>query len=540
MSKKTEFLWWALALLVVALAYFSGLFIDLTGDSGLYAAISKQMVESGDWFNLKINGQPYDQKPHLFFWLAGLGISLFGNSNFAFKLFPFIYGLAGIYFTYRLGKLFYGEKSGKFAALIVATSQLFFLYFFDLHTDTVLQANVILAMWQLAAYLQNKKAIHFVFGFVGVGLAMFTKGPVGAVIPFLAVLFYLLAQKDFRQLFHPKWILGILIAFAVTSPALWHLYKSFGPEGLKFFFITNNVGRITGSYAGSSTDYLFYIHTLLWAFLPWTLIVVLTIFSEIKSWFGNGGNKAKSLFLLGSVLVLLVVLSVAKGKAPNYILLAFPAISVLAGERVRKISESQAQHKNLIKSHEILAVLMFLFFAGSGFILRFETSPVFLILVVIGAIAFVVLLSRLAQISGRFLLLTVIAAGFLNLFLNAKAIPQFYSYQGARKALEIYTEKRGPADTLVNLHLEEYQLYFWSEATVKAFPGWDNFYEFVKKEGSWVYTDKKGLEVVKELTPGIEKVYPVPQIGMNRIIPAFIFPTTRQSALKPHYLIKVR
>jgi len=56
-----------IAFLLVILAWISGLFIDLTGDSGLYAAISRQMVESGDWLNLKINGEPYVQKPHLFF-----------------------------------------------------------------------------------------------------------------------------------------------------------------------------------------------------------------------------------------------------------------------------------------------------------------------------------------------------------------------------------------------------------------------------------------------------------------------------------------
>jgi 4-amino-4-deoxy-L-arabinose transferase-like glycosyltransferase len=131
---------WTIAFLLVILAWVFGLNIDLTGDSGLYAAISRQMVESGDWLNLKINGEPYDQKPHLFFWLAGLGIQLFGNSNWAFKLFPFLFGLSSIYFTYRLARLLYNELSGKLAALLAGTSQMFFLYFFDFHTDTVLQA----------------------------------------------------------------------------------------------------------------------------------------------------------------------------------------------------------------------------------------------------------------------------------------------------------------------------------------------------------------------------------------------------------------
>jgi len=49
--------------------------------------------------------------------------------------------------------------------------------------------------------------------------------------------------------------LGIIIALFVVSPSLIHLYKSFGTEGIRFFLITNNFGRISGGYAGSGTDF---------------------------------------------------------------------------------------------------------------------------------------------------------------------------------------------------------------------------------------------------------------------------------------------
>ncbi len=59
------------ALLITA--YFLGLFVDLTGDAGKYGAIARHIIESGDWINLKIHGESYDQKPPLLFWLAALG-----------------------------------------------------------------------------------------------------------------------------------------------------------------------------------------------------------------------------------------------------------------------------------------------------------------------------------------------------------------------------------------------------------------------------------------------------------------------------------
>ncbi|MFW5774337.1 MAG: ArnT family glycosyltransferase, partial [Tangfeifania sp.] len=246
MKIQTKNILWGFAFLMIGMAWIFGLFIDLTGDSGLHAAISRQMVESGDWLNLKINGEPYDQKPHLLFWLAGLGIELFGNSNFAFKLFPFLFALSSLWFVYKLAKLLFSHEAGLTAALVAGTSQMFFLYLLDIHTDTILQAGVALALWQLMAYLEKRKFVHFIWGFVGIGLAMLAKGPIGAVLPFFTVLFYLLIKKDFRRLFHPKWILGILIVLAVISPTLWHLFESFGWEGIRVYFITNNLGRITG------------------------------------------------------------------------------------------------------------------------------------------------------------------------------------------------------------------------------------------------------------------------------------------------------
>lgn len=483
MKKITENSWWAFAFLLVALAYLFGSFIDLTGDSGLYAAISRQMVESGDWFNLKINGVPYDQKPHLLFWLAGLGIQLFGNTNFAFKLFPFIYGATGFYFTYRLGKQLFSDEAGKWAALIAGTSQIFFLYFFDFHTDSVLQTGVVLALWQLAVYLQNKKPLNFVFGFVGVGLAMLSKGPVGAVLPFFAVLFYLLAERDFKQLFHPKWLLGIFISMAVISPTLIHLYNSFGLEGLKFYFITNNFGRISGSYAGSSNDYFFYLYNAMWAFLPWTVFVLFGLYSEIKTWRTLNKKNAWGIYLLGSVLLLLLILSIAKGKAPNYFLIAVSPIAVITGKWI-------------------------------GAFKKFETFSL-----------------------KKLLLSTTIIAGSLNLYLNAIVIPGLFEYQGARQVLKLYEAKNTQQNQLYNFDLEDFGLYFYSHQPVENIDNWEKLYNAMAKPGTWLYTNEIKYNDILKMNYDIDTVYQIRQRGMNRISLEFLNPKTREQSLKTNYLI---
>jgi 4-amino-4-deoxy-L-arabinose transferase-like glycosyltransferase len=56
-----------LIILLGILAYIAGLFPEVSIDAGKYAAVSRQIYESGDWLHLKIHGEPYLQKPHTIF-----------------------------------------------------------------------------------------------------------------------------------------------------------------------------------------------------------------------------------------------------------------------------------------------------------------------------------------------------------------------------------------------------------------------------------------------------------------------------------------
>lgn len=532
---------WSYAFLLVGIAYVCGLFIDLTGDSGLYAAISRQMVESGNWMNLKINGVPYDQKPHLFFWLAGLGIQLFGNTNFAFKLFPFLWALAGIYFTCRLGRLIFSKEAGKWAALIMATSQMTFLYFFDFHTDTVLYPGVTLALWQLAAYLKNNKSVHFILGFFGVGLAMLAKGPVGAVLPFFAALYYFFMKKNYRQLFHYKWMLGVLLALVVISPALIHLYNNFGWEGIRFYFITNNFGRISGEYAGSSNDPFFYIHTFFWAFLPWTVFTVAAVVSSFKKGFDMYRPDAWTAYLLGSTLVLLLILSLAKGKAPNYFFIALPVFSVLAGDWIySKLASPGKSNQAILVLQRFVVGLVILIFGMAIYINTGNNNwlPVTLVALFLAAAAFTFRFQK--NKLKRIVLISFVLIATVNLFLNASVIPHLYGYQGARQALKIYEDQHQKNDKLYNFELKEYELFFMAKDSVRQIKDWNELYNVMEHPGTWVYTNEVKYNDILKMDYNIDTVYQVQCRGMNRISLPFLIPETRKETLKSNYLIKTR
>ena len=531
---------WAIVFFIVALAWYFGMKIDLTGDSGLYAAISRQMVESGNWLELKINGEPYNQKPHLFFWLAGLGIKLLGNSNFAFKLFLFITGASGIYFTYRLARLLFSETAGKLAALFTGTSQMFFLYFFDIHTDTVLQSAVILSLWQLAAYLEHKKTANFIFAFTGTGLAMLTKGPVGAVLPFFFVLFFLLQKKDYGQLLHPKWLTGILLILLIISPTLYHLWQGFGAEGLRFYFIDNNFGRISGEVAGSSTDPIFYIYNLLWAFLPWTVPVMAGLVAEISGRIKCRSTHIFSSSLLASVLVLFFVYSIARGKAPNYLMMLLPPMAVVAAGRIQDFSSWTSGLKTRIMYVQwaLLALMVVFMIISWHIVIQGENSVLFALLFALIILLSTAIIRYEHNSIRRLIFISLLISSVFNLFLNSAVIPGLFSWQGARQAIAFYEKGESAQKKLYNWDLEEYELFFMAEDSVRNIATWEQMYEAMEKPGTWLYTNKWKYNEIVKLEFNIDTVYRIEQRGMNAVSLEFLISKTRDKSLESHFLIK--
>ena len=94
--------WVLVALLVNALPLFRPLLNE--SDSVLYALFSQQMVQTGNWNDLMLDGQDWLDKPHFPFWLGALSFSWLGVSVFAYMLPGFMCHLLGAFYTHRLAR----------------------------------------------------------------------------------------------------------------------------------------------------------------------------------------------------------------------------------------------------------------------------------------------------------------------------------------------------------------------------------------------------------------------------------------------------
>lgn len=518
--------------------YVFGLLVPVTSDAGKYAAISRIMYESGDWMNLRIHFEPYLQKPPLLFWITTPFYYLLGSTAFAFKLPVLLFSGIAVYSTFRFTKLFYSTQTAKLAALFLATSEFYFLFHNDIHTDCLLTANVIFAVWQAAEYFsKSKRLLNILLAGVGVGLAMISKGPIGIFVPVMAVLTHLLIKKQLKNLISYKTILGILTGLAVVAIGLFGTFQQFGWEGIQFFFWDNNAGRISGSIKGNSTDYFFYFHTALYIFAPWGVIFFIATFFEIKEIIGK---KSTELFSLGGIVFYWIIISYARAKAPHYFMVLSPFMAVLSAKWIVRffndIKFTRIKKTIIVIQYASFVLVWLLLFVICIF--YFPTTN----LILWGAIVILMVLfiwAKRKNALDKIIYRSAISIIAINLVLNAHLFPSIFAYQSVIPACEVFNKEAAEGEML-NTYLSEHrELFFYAKTPGYFFYDSEDLQKGLTKNGDWIYTNDEGLKEIQGTNASINVVKSFKHRSISKLTPGFLNPKTREKRLINMYLIKI-
>ncbi|MDX9883433.1 MAG: glycosyltransferase family 39 protein [Prolixibacteraceae bacterium] len=535
-----------LALLVYVLVTGSSLFVPLIVNAAKYAQISREILESGDWINLRIAGDAYDQKPPLLFWLGALAYTLFGMSPVVYKLSVILASLAGLFATFRLGEILYGRTTGLLAALFLATTLGHLHFHNDIHTDTLLADFVVLATWQLVVFFERGRKVSFFFGLIFIGLAMLTKGPVGIAIPAFAIGSHLLLKRKFNEIFHPRWLMAIPVVGMIILPALWGLLNQFGMKGIIFYFWTNNAGRITGSYQGHGGDPFFSLHTSAYMLFPWTIFafsgLIIQIRKKIARW--EKPDKNDEYYTLGGILIFLAILTVSRTQMPHYLLSVLPFFAILASHQAIRFFGNPEKKRftrfvgygNLFLSFLFLSVIPLF-----GFWFYPEKRIWVWLVIVAGIVAgsWIFVKRKGLEKNISFLLLTT---GLVVFYVNISVLPNMATYHSPLKAVQYFNRESATGQ---RLHMFSPQARYWSLIYYSKNPGYympdtGNFRKRKIPTGDWVYTDDVGLTQLKS----INVRYKLRNTFIHRSITSqsfkFLNPVTRAKYLQKRFLIQLQ
>ncbi|MEN6452978.1 MAG: glycosyltransferase family 39 protein [Prolixibacteraceae bacterium] len=538
--------WFLLVILLYLLVNICGLFVPVIINAAKYAQIGREILDNHDWINLTIGGDAYDQKPPLLFWIAALVFHFFGLSVVAYKTAVILISLLGLYGTYKLAELFYGRNIGLLAAAFLSTTLGYVHFHNDIHTDTLLIVPVILSVWQYAAYFKRKKNVQFYLGCIFAGLGMLAKGPVAIVVIGSAVGLHLICTRNFREIFNYRWLIALPLILLITIPALWGLYDQFGMEGIRFFFWTNNAGRVTGSYAGNNTDPFFYIHTTLYMMAPWTVFTFSGLFLQIREKIQKRWKFTESdeFYTLGGLLFYLVISSAAKAKNPHYEMVVLPFLSILAARWAVLLFEKQDRVKTqkvLGYIHAFIALILILpAFLFLTFIFPENKLWVWMIVIMLtGSLIYVLTWKNSLTKQLTYLLISISIFLFT---LNTNALPHISTYQSSFEACRIFNRESGDNE---KLHIftgeaRDWEILLYSKSYGRFIITSEDFKRISPPVNDWIYTGPEGVKELEEMNVEVDTVRVMKHNRMSRLTLKFLNPQTRETMLKNRYLLKIR
>jgi 4-amino-4-deoxy-L-arabinose transferase-like glycosyltransferase len=286
------------------------------------------MVEGKGLVIPLLGGEPFLEKPPLFYWVAAACTRLFGTvwapheaARLAIPL--FLYATFG--FLAATSRLLHNGKHGFIAIVLFISALGLFDKVHILITDVALMAGLSLGLLGIALALDRPSAGGVALG-LGAGAAFMSKGLLGPGLLTLTI---------GGLLCFPSWRSRLgwrcpLVALAVLAPILvaWplSLYLA-SPELFRVWLWDNNFARFLGFMRlGESHGPWFYPVTLLWfAFPIWPLAVcaVAAAYERRMNW--------STLVFPGAVLsVTLVVLMAAAQSRAIYLLPALLPLPLLA------------------------------------------------------------------------------------------------------------------------------------------------------------------------------------------------------------------
>lgn len=189
-------------------------------DEKRYIQSTEEMVESGDYVTPRYHGELRFQKPILFYSLIVLSYKLFGVGIFGARFPSIIAALLNVILIYLLGRDLFSKKAGIFSALILSTSEIYFMYsrFATPDITFLLFINVSIYLF-VKAYLNDIKGrFKYLYMYVPMALAMLTKGPLGFLYPMAVVCLFLIFKRDWAVFKELRFPLGFLVFAVISAP----------------------------------------------------------------------------------------------------------------------------------------------------------------------------------------------------------------------------------------------------------------------------------------------------------------------------------
>lgn len=315
-----------------------------------YALVAQEMLASGDWIQPRLDTLPYYEKPPLFYWTIALSYRAFDVNEFASRLPSALAHVTTTLVVFVLARILLGAGGGTFAGLIYASAVGPVTYARYSFPDALLVLCLTVSLLGLTQASRGRDG--WALFYLGAAAAGLTKGFLGLVIPFGAVVIYLIVTRDATIIARLRPIWGAVILLGLFLP--WHMALALrDPAFVHFYVINEHIYRFLN--VREPVDYVplslpaFWSASLFW-FLPWSLFLPGALLWCRKT------TARPTLALIWATLVI-GFFSVARSRLERYGLPAIPALAVVIGGYWHALAEDAQRRAALIVPAMLIVAL---------------------------------------------------------------------------------------------------------------------------------------------------------------------------------------
>jgi 4-amino-4-deoxy-L-arabinose transferase-like glycosyltransferase len=327
------------ALLALSLACFLPGFVSLQPmdrDEPRFAQASKQMLETGDFVDIRFQDEARHKKPVGIHWLQSaavasaeaLGLPEARTAIAAYRLPSLIGAVAMVLLTYWAALAFTGRREALIAAAFIAASVILMVEARLAKTDAVLGACSVAAMGALArAYLARGVArLPFstvLIFWVAIGFGILIKGPMIVMFAGLCALALSIRERSARWLAPLRPWLGLAIVLLFTAP--WFIAIAVKSGGAFYSAaigddLLGKVGTGQQSHWGPPGYYLVAFFATAWPMAAFTAMAIPFM------WRSRADDAIA--FLIAWIAPSWVLFEAFSTKLPHYVMPLYAALAV--------------------------------------------------------------------------------------------------------------------------------------------------------------------------------------------------------------------
>jgi 4-amino-4-deoxy-L-arabinose transferase-like glycosyltransferase len=308
-------------------------------DEARFVQATKQMLESGDFVDIRNGDEPRNRKPIGIYWLqapfaaaaGALGLGR-GNPVWPYRLASLLGGLLAVLATEALGRTLFGPQAGLLAGAMLGGCALLTVEAHIAKTDAALLGATTLAMalfcraYLAPATLGAGQAALF---WVALAAGVLIKGPVTPMVAGLAGLALLAADRRAPWLaaLRPRW--GVPLALALVLP--WFAAIEVATHGRFLADAAGGdlAGKVTGGDDSHGAPPGYHLLALSVALFPAGFVALRAI---PATW--RARREPAVRVLLAWLVPAWLVFEAAPTKLPHYPLPLYPALCLLAARWV--------------------------------------------------------------------------------------------------------------------------------------------------------------------------------------------------------------